>query len=76
MRTPQFQVGDRVRVVRTGPDQTIVGVVKEVDTRTLGAQTARGPRYWIEVNGMPYGWLHELDLASDGENVRPSARLA
>jgi hypothetical protein len=64
---PRFQIGDRVRVIRTGPDQMIVGVVAEVDTHTLGAQTSRGPRYWIKVNGHPYGWLHEMDLAPAAE---------
>jgi hypothetical protein len=72
MQTPRFHLGDRVRVMRAGPDQQIVGVVDEIDTRTLGAQTVRGPRYHLKVNGYPYGWLHELDLAPDGD-VRVTA---
>jgi hypothetical protein len=76
MKSPHFQIGDRVRVIRTGPDHRIVGVVREVDTRTLGAQTNRGPRYRIEVNGLPYGWLHELDLSPETQSIREAQGLA
>jgi hypothetical protein len=63
MNAPHFQIGDRVRV----------GVVDAIDTKTLGAQTVRGPRYHLKVNGHPYGWLHELDLVPDGELLKPTA---
>jgi hypothetical protein len=65
MPAPKFQIGDYVRVTRTGPEQWIAGIVRDIDVKSLGARTNRGPRYFLEVNGQLYPQpFHEIDLVA------------
>lgn len=73
MATPKYQLGDRVRVIRTSiPNYALVGVVREIDTKTIGSQTKLGPRYRLVFNGIVEQWVHELHLAPAESQIRAS----
>jgi transcription antitermination factor NusG len=56
MPTPRFQVGDRVRVIRAGPNNSLVGIVREIDTAKVAVH------YLVEFNNVHKQRFPEFDL--------------
>jgi transcription antitermination factor NusG len=57
LRRPRFAVGDRVQIIRPGPNSSLVGVVREVDTSKLVVH------YVVDFNGIHRDRVPDFDLA-------------